>query len=128
MLILLADDVYMAIGPCTKEPVLRYVGEKNVAMSTCSMAAGKNQDTTTRFVNLKGWRKIAEQMVSLQKGDSIMAIGQMEYNEYNGKTYENLVCEWIGASISNSLSATRNKVAVTEQMRDSITLDNDLPF
>lgn len=128
MLILLADDVYMAIGPCTKEPVLRYVGEKNVAMSTCSMAAGKNQDTTTRFVNLKGWRKIAEQMVSLQKGDSIMAIGQMEYNEYNGKTYENLVCEWIG--INGIAASAANKPANVQQNRpqDTDRTDDDLPF
>ena len=83
-------------GTCTKDAELKYVGEKKTPMCTFSLAVGKRQDTTTIFANCKAWRSLAVQASQVHKGDSVFAVGEIEENEYNGKTYKNLVMDYFG--------------------------------
>ena len=83
-------------GTCTKDAELKYVGEKKTPMCTFSLAVGKRQDTTTIFANCKAWRSLAVQASQVHKGDSVFAVGTIEENEYNGKTYKNLVMDYFG--------------------------------
>ena len=91
----LGDAVSVA-GICTKDAELKYVGEKKTPMCTFSLAVGKRQDTTTIFANCKAWRSLAVQASQVHKGDSVFAVGTIEENEYNGKTYKNLVMDYFG--------------------------------
>ena len=83
-------------GTCTKDAELKYVGEKKTPMCTFSLAVGKRQDTTTIFANCKAWRSLAVQASQVHKGDAVFAVGEIEENEYNGKTYKNLVMDYFG--------------------------------
>ena len=85
-------------GTCTKDAELKYVGEKQTPMCTFSLAVGKRQDTTTIFANCKAWRSLAVQASQVHKGDSVFAVGEIEENEYNGKTYRTL--SWIISAFS----------------------------
>ena len=91
----LGDAVSVA-GICTKDAELKYVGEKQTPMCTFSLAVGKRQDTTTIFANCKAWRSLAVQASQVHKGDSVFAVGTIEENEYQGKTYKNLVMDYFG--------------------------------
>ena len=94
----LDTDTWMAVGNATKDAELKYVGEKQSAMTTFSLACGKRPDTTTIFANCKAWRGVAELAAGISKGDAVCCIGKIEEREYNGKTYSTLVCEWLNAA------------------------------
>ena len=94
----LDTDTWMAVGNATKDAELKYVGEKQSAMTTFSLACGKRPDTTTVFANCKAWRGVAELAAGISKGDAVCCIGKIEEREYNGKTYSTLVCEWLNVA------------------------------
>lgn len=94
----LDTDTWMAVGNATKDAELKYVGEKQSAMTTFSLACGKRPDTTTIFANCKAWRGVAELAAGITKGDAVCCVGKIEEREYNGKTYSTLVCEWLNVA------------------------------
>lgn len=94
----LDTDTWMAVGNATKDAELKYVGEKQSALTTWSIAAGKRPDETTIFIDCKAWRGAAEYAACILKGDSVCIIGKIEEREYNGKTYSTLVCEWLNVA------------------------------
>lgn len=91
----LSDGYFMISGTCTRAPELRYVGEKQSAMTKFSLAVGKNQDTTTKYANCICWRAVAVHASHIQKGDPVTAFGTIQTREYNGKEYNDFVCESI---------------------------------
>jgi hypothetical protein len=99
----------MVTGNVTKEPELKYVGEKHRAVVGFSIAAGKREDGTTIFINLKAWGRLAEYASVAKKGDAVCAIGRVESREYNGKTYSDLVCDWlnIAGAVANNAYAPK---------------------
>jgi single-stranded DNA-binding protein len=94
----LDTDTWMAVGNATKDAELKYVGEKQSAMTTFSLACGKRPDESTIFANCKAWRGVAELAANIAKGDAVCCIGKIEEREYNGKTYSTLVCEWLNVA------------------------------
>jgi single-stranded DNA-binding protein len=94
----LDTDTWIAVGNATKDAELKYVGEKQSAMTTFSLACGKRPDTTTIFANCKAWRGVAELASGISKGDAVCCVGKIEEREYNGKTYSTLVCEWLNVA------------------------------
>ena len=104
MIIKLANDSFMAIGAVTRDAQMRTVGEKQTPVTSFSLACGKRQDTTTIFVECKAWRDLGKYAASLRKGDNVCAIGKIEEREYNGKTYTDLVCEWLWGAVPRGSS------------------------
>ena len=124
-------------GTCTKDAELKYVGEKKTPMCTFSLAVGKRQDTTTIFANCKAWRSLAVQASQVHKGDSVFAVGTIEENEYNGKTYKNLVMDYFGVQPKveysggeqvHSESDIRNALSDGGFTENPEAGDGDLPF
>ena len=91
----LDTDTWMAVGNATKDAELKYVGEKQSALTTWSIAAGKRPDKTTIFIDCKAWRGAAEYAACILKGDSVCVIGKIEERVYNDKTYKTFNCEWL---------------------------------
>ncbi len=128
----LGDAVSVA-GICTKDAELKYVGEKKTPMCTFSLAVGKRQDTTTIFANCKAWRSLAVQASQVHKGDSVFAVGTIEENEYNGKTYKNLVMDYFGVQPKVEYEAGE-QVKSESEIRSALAIpgepinDGELPF
>ena len=120
-------------GTCTKDAELKYVGEKQTPMCTFSLAVGKRQDTTTIFANCKAWRSLAVQASQVHKGDAVFAVGEIEENEYNGKTYKNLVMDYFGIQPKVEYSGGE-QVHSEGEIRSALAIpgepinDGDLPF
>lgn len=137
MLQKLANDYWLVTGTATKDAEIRSVGEKATPLCEWSVAAGKRQDTTTIFVSAKAWRRLASCASGIRKGDAVCMIGQIEEREYNGKTYSNLVCEWLNvasrpgaAGFGNSRPASDGSPQAPQppaysDLRDA---DGELPF
>ena len=60
-----------------------------------SVKAYNRKDGTAAFLTVKGWGPLARQVASLSKGDRFLAAGRLESREYNGKTYTDLVADFI---------------------------------
>ena len=67
-------------------------------LTTWSVAAAKTkkEDGTfeTMWTNCQAWHDTARAATTIKKGDTVLCIGRLETNEYNGKTYKNLVVEF----------------------------------
>ena len=120
-------------GTCTKDAELKYVGEKQTPMCTFSLAVGKRQDTTTIFANCKAWRSLAVQASQVHKGDSVFVVGTIEENEYNGKTYKNLIMDYFGIQPKVEYEGGE-QVKSEGEIRSALAIpgepinDGDLPF
>ena len=120
-------------GTCTKDAELKYVGEKQTPMCTFSLAVGKRQDTTTIFANCKAWRSLAVQASQVHKGDSVFAVSTIEENEYQCKTYKNLVMDYFGIQPKVEYSGGE-QVHSEGEIRSALAIpgepinDGELPF
>ena len=90
----LGESVIVA-GKAIKDAEFKIVGEKQSPVCSFSLNVGKRKDTTTIFVNCKAWYGLANYSKYIQKGDSVIVIGHTEEREYNGKTYTDLIAEWL---------------------------------
>ena len=92
------DGGYIASGSVSRDAEMKTTTTGKF-VTEFSLMAGKKPDGTTRFVNCKAWNDLAQAAASLRKHDSVMVAGRLESREYNGKTYNDIVCDWIGQSI-----------------------------
>ena len=126
----LSGGYFLVVGNATRDAELRHVGDNGYALTSFSVAAGKREDTTTIFVNCKAWRRLGEYAAGIQKGDAVLCIGREDTHEYNGKTYTDLVCEFVDYSGAGSVGVppatalTDADAGFTEISDD----DSDLPF
>jgi single-stranded DNA-binding protein len=131
-------DMVIVTGKASGDAEFKLVGAKNSPLCTFSLIAGKRKDTTTIFVNCKAWYGLAHYCENIKKGDSVCVIGTLEEREYNGKTYTDLVVEWVNivdaTTVETSPSGTPYHPAT--QFEDTSTSkfseldggDGDLPF
>ena len=128
MIIQLDAENWMAVGTVTRDAEMRTVGAKQTPITAFSVAAGKRKDTTTIFVECKAWRELAKVAATLHKGDSVCMIGKIEEREYNGKTYKDLVCEWLWAAIPSGGKRVEAPAYVPMSAKDLMDADSDMPF
>ena len=98
-------DYVLVVGRATKDAEFKIVGAKESPVCSFGLNVGKRQDTTTIFANCKAWYKWAEIAKNIRKGDDVLVIGKTESREYNGKTYTDLIAEWVeigGAEVAQS--------------------------
>lgn len=131
MQVKLGDSV-LVVGKCTGDAEYKRVGQKDSPIASFSLIVGKRQDTTTIFANCKAWYRLAEYAKHIRKGDHVIVIGQLESREYNGKTYTDLVAEWINfvgqdgtAHQETAPNGTPYHAGVTFEEDNG---DGDLPF
>ena len=92
------DSGYIASGSLSRDPEMKTT-KTGKFVTEFSLIAGKKPDGTTRFVNCKAWGDLAQATAKLHQHDAVMVSGRLDSHEYNGKTYSDLVCDWIGQSI-----------------------------
>ena len=101
----------LVVGKATKDAEYKLVGAKESPVCSFGLNVGKRQDTTTIFVNCKAWYKWAEYAKNICKGDDVLVIGHTESREYNGKTYTDLIAEWVEIGCAENVPSTSGEVS-----------------
>lgn len=103
---------FMVCGYVPKDAEMKTVGQNNSSKTTFSIKASEVQkpdgSKEANWTNCVAWHDNARVCASIKKGDFVLAIGHIEESEYNGKTYRNLVVEYVSKSgaFAPSIAAT----------------------
>ena len=84
----------LVIARATCDGDIRVTGTGKEVGSISVRAYGR-KDGTAAFLTVKGWGKLGRELSKLVKGDTVVAAGRLESREYNGKTYTDLVADFI---------------------------------
>ena len=90
-------DIYMLQGTATGDAEVKQT-KSGKAFAKVSVAAKKNPDSTTMFVSLVGFSGLCASVAGIKKGASVFAVGRLEKNEYNGKTYWNFTADYVDSA------------------------------
>ena len=90
-------DVYMLVGNAVSDAEIKQ-SKGGKAFGKVSVAAKKNPDSTTMFVTVTGFRGLSATVGSITKGAAIMAVGKLEKREYNGKTYWDMMADYVSSA------------------------------
>lgn len=83
-------------------------------------AQNQNDRGEAIWTNCMAWHDLARYAANIKKGDSVMCVGKIETNDYNGKTYKTLNCEYI--NIMGKAAAA----GATPQQAPAAAADNDI--
>lgn len=101
-------DIVIATGYAFKDAELKHIGDKGTSLCEFTVVVGKEADGKGKFANCKAWRELGEYAANIKKGDAVCVMGTLESREYNGKTYNNLVADWLNIAGAGT-SATPSK-------------------
>lgn len=108
------DGSFIIAGYVARDAEMKST-QSGKTLTQWGVAVGSKQGQNgkeTIWTNCKAWDKVAEEAAKIRKGDSVFCVGHIEVNDYNGKQYKNLVCEFV--AIMGSASAQRYQNAVPQ--------------
>lgn len=136
----LSDGGFMVAGYVARDAETKTT-QSGKALTTWGVAAAKvkkdDGSYETKWTNCQAWHDTARAAANIRKGDTVLCIGHMETNEYNGKTYKNLVVEFFckmpnGAEAAMPTSQAGNNGAGISAEDDLSEFEElatgDLPF
>lgn len=96
------------------------------SVGSVSVPAYDRPDGTTAWITVKGFGHWAHLVASARKGDSLWAIGRIESRDYEGKTYTDLVADYVCVAAATS---TRSEASDSANNGfEEIPDDGELPF
>ena len=102
---------------------------------SASVRAFNRKDGTAAFMTIKSFGDYARLIANLRKGDHILCGGVVESREYNGKTYTDMLVDFIMAAdaMPAAPSPEENRAALTKRMdsaglSEAVEDDAELPF
>ena len=103
---------------------------------SASARAFNRKDGTAAFMTIKSFGDYSRLIANLRKGDRILCAGTVESREYNGKTYTDMLVDFMMTSdtIPAASAPAENRAALTQRMDSAgfseITPEEDaeLPF
>lgn len=118
------DGSVMVVGGCAKDAELEYVGDNGKRVCKLGLAVGKRADGSTVWVNVQAWHDVASVLATARKGAQVLVVGQLREHEYNGKTYTDLVADFVSvcAPATSVPIHARTEVVESEQFKE---LDDD---
>ena len=84
----------LVIAKATCDGDIRVTGSGK-EVGSISVIAYHYQDGGAAFLTVKGWGRLGRELSNLVKGDTVVAAGRLESREYNGKTYTDLVADYV---------------------------------
>lgn len=136
----LSDGGFMVAGYVARDAETKTT-QSGKTLTTWGVAAAKvkkdDGNYETKWTNCQAWHDTARAAANIRKGDTVLCIGHMETNEYNGKTYKNLVVEFFckmpnGAEAAMPTSQAGNNGAGISAEDDLSEFEElatgDLPF
>ena len=132
----------MVVGTAGKNAELKHVGSKNTALTSFSLALGKDKEGNTKWAECAAWQRLSGYAAGIKKGDIVLAIGTIKSNvsQTNGKTYNTLECEFVCNPATqgfDELAANASHAASSDNPKpdaDKVNTDfteitgDDLPF
>lgn len=105
---------------------------------SASVRAFNRKDGTAAFMTIKSFGDYSRLIANLRKGDHILCAGVIDIREYNGKTYTDMLVDFLMASdampAETVTSPSENRAALTRRMDSAgfAEIDDDiekmLPF
>ena len=102
---------------------------------SASVRAFNRKDGTAAFMTIKSFGDYSRLISNLRKGDRILCAGVVESREYNGKTYTDMLVDFLMASdtIPAASAPAENRAALTQRMdsagfSEMMDGDSELPF
>lgn len=103
---------------------------------SASVRAFNRKDGTAAFMTIKSFGDDSRLIANLRKGDRILCAGVIDTREYNGKTYTDMLVDFImtGDSMPSTVSTpTENRAALKKRMESTVfpeapEEDAELPF
>ena len=103
---------------------------------SASVRAFNRKDGTAAFMTIKSFGDYSRLIANLRKGDRILCAGTVESREYNGKTYTDMLVDFMMTSdtIPAASAPAENRAALTQRMESAgfaeITQEEnaELPF
>lgn len=103
---------------------------------SASVRAFNRKDGTAAFMTIKSFGDYARLIANLRKGDHILCGGVVESREYNGKTYTDMLVDFLmaGDPVPVTYTPSENRAALNKRMDSAgfseITPveDAELPF
>lgn len=130
----LQDGSFIICGYVAKDAESRSTQNGGLFV-TWGVAVGKknnNGKEESVWTNCKAFGRAAEIAARIVKGDTVLCIGNLETNESNGKTYKNLLCEFVSVmskpkpeTVASNSESTLSDLD-TDELYD--ILDGELPF
>jgi single-stranded DNA-binding protein len=108
-----------------------YATQSGKEVGSVSVPAYDKQDGTTAWLTVKGWGHWARLLANVRKGDSVFAVGRVESHDYEGKTYNDLVADYVCVSASTAGQAPAQSAYAAPAPTDNfaeIEDDGELPF
>lgn len=122
------DGSVMLCGGCSKDAELQLVGERQSRKCTVGLAVGKRDDQVV-WANVVAWHNLASILCTARKGDPVFVIGRLETREYNGKTYTDLIAEFVSVCSLSAVTAQPTSPQIQDgQLQDLDEDDSRLPF
>lgn len=110
----LQDGNFIVCGKLPKDAEYKQVGNNNSSLTKFGVKVGEkpsenpNEKPQAIWTNCECWHEVARAAMDFKKGDTVLAVGKIVVNEYEGKQYKNLVCEFVS-------KMQENKPVVAEQ-------------
>lgn len=102
---------------------------------SASVRAFNRKDGTAAFMTIKSFGDYSRLIANLRKGDRILCAGTVESREYNGKTYTDMLVDFMMTSdtIPAASAPAENRAALTKRMESAgfsemMDGDSELPF
>ena len=102
---------------------------------SASVRAFNRKDGTAAFMTIKSFGDYARLIANLRKGDHILCAGVVESREYNGKTYTDMLVDFLMAAdaMPAAPSPEENRAALNQRMdsagfSEMMDGDSELPF
>lgn len=108
-----------------------YATQSGKEVGSVSVPAYDKQDGTTAWLTVKGWGHWARLLANVRKGDSVFAVGRVESHDYEGKTYNDLVADYVCVSASTAGQTPAQSAYAAPVPTDNFTEiedDGELPF
>ena len=108
-----------------------YATQSGKEVGSVSVPAYDKQDGTTAWLTVKGWGHWARLLANVRKGDSVFAVGRVESHDYEGKTYNDLVADYVCVSASTAGQTPTQSAYAAPAPTDNFTEiedDWELPF
>ena len=88
---------------------------------SASVRAFNRKDGTAAFMTIKSFGDYSRLIANLRKGDRILCAGTVESREYNGKTYTDMLVDFLMASdtIPAASAPAENRAALTQRMESA---------
>lgn len=125
------DGSVMVCGGISRDAELEHVGQDNKRVCKVGVAVGKDEDGKTKWCNVVAWHDLASILCVARKGDPVLVIGKLKSREYNGKTYTDLVADFVSvASVHAVAESEAAHPTFTPQVPNFEELDDseELPF